>query len=273
LKASAPTIADNEILKDTSYFRVLNLEVSPFNDASTSLYHKSIGGYHGAKIKRYNELIDTAIYPEINKIITEAQNARTLKDLEPLMAGKNAINMLNTKYVIFRSTLPPLLNPDALGNVWFAETPLIVENPNEEISLINKIDPAKQAVIDIRFKNQITSSGYPGTAGDTIRLISYKPNELIYKYSTSGERLAVFSEIYYPAGWKAYLDGTEKSYFRTDYVLRGMVLPGGKHEIKFVFKPSSYYLGNSISLASSLIFILLVAGYFGFMLRSKPKQE
>lgn len=273
LKASAPTVSDIEILKDTSYYRVLNLEVSPFNDASTSLYHKSIGGYHGAKIRRYNELIDTALYPEINKIFSEAQNAKTLQEIEPFLAGKNAINMLNTRYVIFRSTFPPLLNPYALGNVWFAETPLLVANPNEEISLINKINPAREAVIDTRFKSQITSSGYPGTAGDTIMLISYKPNELIYKYSTAGERLAVFSEIYYPAGWKAYLDGTEKSYFRTDYVLRGMVIPGGTHEIKFVFKPSSYYLGDSVSLASSIIFVLLVAGYFGFMLRGKPKQE
>jgi hypothetical protein len=188
------------------------------------------------------------------------------------MTGKNAINMLNTKYVIFRSTLPPLLNPNALGNVWFAEEPVIAANPNEEISLIGKIDPSRQSVIDSRFKDQVTSSRYPVTAGDTIQLISYKPNELIYKYTAAGERLAVFSEIYYPAGWKAYIDGTEKSYFRTNYVLRGMVVPGGAHEIKFEFKPSSYYLGDSISLASSLTFILLVAGYFGFMLRSKPKK-
>jgi hypothetical protein len=272
LKASAPTPADIEILKDQTYYRVLNLDVSPFNDASTSLHHKSIGGYHGAKIRRYNELIDSAINPEINNIFSLAQNAKSLQDIVPAMTGKNAINMLNTKYVIFRSTLPPLLNPNALGNVWFAEEPVIAANPNEEISLIGKIDPSRQSVIDSRFKDQVTSSRYPVTAGDTIQLISYKPNELIYKYTAAGERLAVFSEIYYPAGWKAYIDGTEKSYFRTNYVLRGMVVPGGAHEIKFEFKPSSYYLGDSISLASSLTFILLVAGYFGFMLRTKPKK-
>jgi len=96
---------------------------------------------------------------------------------------------------------------------------------------------------------------------------------LTYKYSSQGERLAVFSEIYYPAGWKAYIDGVEKSYFRTDYVLRGMIVPGGNHEIKFEFKPSSYYIGDSISLVSSLIFILLVAGYFGYTLRNKTKPE
>jgi hypothetical protein len=272
-KASAPTYADTEILKDPGYYRVLNLDISPFNDASTSLYHKSIGGYHGAKIKRYNELIDSAIYPEINDIFAVAQNAKALQDIVPAMAGKNAINMLNAKYLIFRSTLPPLINPNALGNAWFVETPLMVENANEEISFINKINPSRQAIVDTRFKDQITMSSYPRTDGDTIMMISYKPNELIYKYTSKGERLAVFSEIYYPAGWKAYIDGTEKNYFRTNYVLRGMIVPEGNHEIKFEFRPSSYYVGDKISLASSLIFILLVAGYFGYNLRKKTKQK
>ena len=258
-------------MKDASYYRVLNLAVSPFNDASTSLYHKSIGGYHGAKIRRYNELIDTSIYPEINKIFTVAQKAKSLEDIEPVLIGLNAINMLNTKYLILNPDVQPVINPNALGNAWFAETPLIAANPNEEISLINKFNPAKQAIIDIRFKNQIANTSYPGAAGDTIMLTSYRPNELIYKFSSKGERLAVFSEIYYPAGWKAYIDGVEKSYFRTNYVLRGMVVPGGNHEIKFKFKPSSYYVGNTVSLASSLIFILLVAGYCGYSISKQNK--
>jgi hypothetical protein len=272
-KSSAPTLADNIILKDTTDYRVLNLSVSPFNDASTSLYHKSIGGYHGAKIRRYNELIDSSLYPEINKIYTVVRNAKTIEDVEPVMTGLNALNMLNVKYLIFNSNIPPLVNTNALGNAWFAEAPLIVANANEELSIINKFNPSKQAVIDTRFKNQITNTSYPVATGDKIELSSYKPNRLTYKYSSQGERLAVFSEIYYPAGWKAYIDGVEKSYFRTDYVLRGMIVPGGNHEIKFEFKPSSYYIGDSVSLASSLIFILLVAGYFGYTLRNKTKPE
>jgi hypothetical protein len=270
-KSSVPSPADKIILKDPSYFRVLNLSVSPFNDASTSLYHKSIGGYHGAKLRRYNELIDSSIYPEITKIGSVAQKAKTIEEIEPVMTGLNALNMLNAKYIIFNPNIPPLVNTNALGNAWFAETPLIVANANEELTLINKFNPEKQAVIDTRFKNQITNSSYPVAEGDTIYLISYKPNELIYKYLSQGERLITFSEIYYPAGWKAYVDGIERSYFRTNFVLRGMVVPGGNHEIKFEFKPSSYYIGETVSLGSSLIFILLVAGYFGYLFRIKTK--
>ena len=273
-KDSAPTQADNLILKDPTYFRVLNLSVSPFNDASTSLYHKSIGGYHGAKIRRYQELIDSVIYRDLAFYDNAISTAKSLEDLQPALLSlnsNNALRMLNAKYLIINGQMAPIINKNVLGNAWFAETPLIAANANEELSTVNKIDPAKQAVIDIRFKNLITSTSYNWAIGDTIMLTSYKPNELIYKYSSKGERLAVFSEIYYPAGWKAFIDGAEKSYFRTDYVLRGMVVPGGNHEIKFEFKPASYYTGNTVSLASSLIFILLIAGFIGYSIRSKSK--
>jgi hypothetical protein len=276
IKTSAPTPADNMILKDTTYYRVLNLAVSPFNDASTSLYHKSIGGYHGAKIRRYQELIDSVIIKDMVYYNSLLSNAKVLEDLQPALLrlySNTALKMLNAKYIIINPQMVPAVNNNVLGNVWFADTPVFVANPNEEISSMGKFDPAKQAVVDIRFKSQIANNSYTVAAGDTIMLISYKPNELIYKYSSLGERLAVFSEIYYPAGWKAYVDDVEKSYFRTDYILRGMVVPGGNHEIKFEFKPSSYYIGDKVSLASSLIFILLVAGYFGYSFRNKPKPE
>jgi hypothetical protein len=273
-KDSAPTQADNLILKDPTYYRVMNLSVSPFNDASTSLYHKSIGGYHGAKIRRYQELCDSAIYQDLYFYDNALNTAKSLQDLQPgltKLETNNALKMLNAKYFIINGQMAPVINTNALGNVWFVETPLIAGNANEELSSVNKINPATQAVIDTRFKSQVTNTSYPGAAGDTIMLASYKPNELIYKYSSKGERLAVFSEIYYPAGWKAFIDGVEKSYFRTDYVLRGMVVPAGNHEIKFAFKPASYYTGNAVSLASSIIFILLIAGYIGYSIRSKPK--
>ena len=136
---------------------------------------------------------------------------------------------------------------NALGNAWFVETPVMVENANKEISAINNLNPAKEAVIDNVFKDQITKSSFPVSENEKIELVSYKPNELIYKYSALNEKLAVFSEIYYPAGWKAYIDGKESKYFRTNYVLRGMVVPAGDHEIKFSFRPSSYIVGNKIS--------------------------
>jgi hypothetical protein len=268
-KASAPTVADNLILKDKSIYRVFNLN-GPFSDAATSLYHKSIGGYHGAKLRRYNELIDSAMTPEINRFYVIAQNENVkLEDFSSVTQNTNALNMLNAKYIILNPNMPPLANPRALGNAWFADTAVFVESANDELAKIEKFDPSKQAVIDMKFKNQVQKPAYDIAVNDKIELTSYQPNELIYKYSADGERLAVFSEIYYPAGWKAFIDGSEKDYFRTNYVLRGMIVPGGNHEIKFVFKPASYYTGNKISLASSFIFILMVAGYLFYAIKNK----
>ncbi len=269
----APTIADAYILRDSSYYRVLNLSVSPFNDASTSYFHKSIGGYHGAKLKRYQELIDTSLAIEISLIQTVGGAAKTLADFQTVFGSTTALNMLNTKYVIFNPNQPPLINKHALGNAWFVETPRLVENANEELSGINKIDPSKVAVIDKVFNDQVKNNTYPISEGDKVELKSYKPNELIYKSKSQGEKLAVFSEIYYPAGWKSYIDGKETSYFRTDYVLRGMIIPAGEHEIKFSFEPSSYKTGNRISLISSLLFVLMTAGYIVIQIRTKLKKE
>ena len=273
-KSFTPSVADAIILKDKSYHRVLNLSVSTFNDnSSTSWFHKSIGGYHGAKLKRYQELIDSAINRELALFSNAADSATTIDELLPVFNSTSAINMLNTKYIIYNPMAPPLVNPHALGNVWFAEKPVIVENANMELAAVNIIDPSKEAAIDSRFKDQIKSSSYPVTANDKIELVSYEPNELNYKYSAEGERLAVFSEIYYPAGWECFIDGKGSSYFRANYVLRGMVLPAGNHEIKFTFKPSSYFTGNKVSLASSILLFLLTAVYFITLYLKKSKSE
>jgi hypothetical protein len=273
-KSFAPSVADATILKDKSYHRVLNLSVSTFNDNSpTSWFHKSIGGYHGAKLKRYQELIDSSINRELVLFSAAADSATTINDLLPVFDKTSVINMLNAKYVIYNSEAPPLVNPHALGNAWFAEKPVMVDDANMELSAVNTIDPSKEAAIDVRFKDQIKCSLYPITANDKIELVSYKPNELEYKYTAEGERLAVFSEIYYPAGWKCYIDGKESSYFRTNYVLRGMILPGGTHQVKFIFKPASYFIGNKVSLASSILLFLLTAGYFISAYIKKSKSE
>ena len=210
---SAPTAADSFILKDTSYYRVLNLSVSPFNDASTSYFHKSIGGYHGAKLKRYQELIDTSLIYDISLMQSIGKTAKTLNDMNSVFAMTNGLNMLNAKYIIYSPDEPPLINQNALGNAWFVETPVLVENANEELSSINRIDPSKVAVIDKHFKDQIKNNSYPVSQGDKLELKSYKPNELIYSSRSQGENLAVFSEIYYPAGWKSFIDGKESQLF------------------------------------------------------------
>jgi hypothetical protein len=273
-KTFTPSAADAKILEDKSYYRVLNISVSTFNDNSpTSWFHKSIGGYHGAKLKRYQELIDSSISHELALFSAAADKATTINDLLPVFNSTSAINMLNAKYVIYNTDAPPLVNPHALGNVWFAERPVIVDNANMELAAVNTIDPLKEVAIDVRFKDQIKSPSYAVSVNDKIELVTYKPDELEYKYTAEGERLAVFSEIYYPAGWKCYIDGKESSYFRTDYVLRGMILPAGEHKVLFAFKPSAYFIGNKISLASSILLFLLTAGYFISVYIKKSKSQ
>lgn len=274
-KSFSPETANAFILQDPSNYRVLNFQ-NPFNDNSpTSYFHKSIGGYHGAKMMRYQELIDSCIYPELAEFSAAAQKAKSIEELQKSLndTPTPVLNMLNTKYIIFDMNSVPLLNPNAMGNAWFAERPVIAENANNELSIVRFFDPSKVATIDIQFKNQVSKTSYPVAETDKIELKSYQPDELLYTSHASDEKLAVFSEIYYPKGWICYIDGKESKYFRTDWTLRGMIVPAGDHEIKFIFKPASYYTGNKISLASSVLLILMCAGYFIAKYRMKPKME
>jgi len=273
-KSFAPTIADQAILQDKSYYRVYNRNGATFNDNSpTSYFHKSIGGYHGAKLKRYQEFVDTTLSRNLERIDASAAQAKSIEEFQSAFKGASGLNMLNTKYLIYNPEVPPLVNPYALGNAWFVEKPLFVENANQELSATNNFDPAKEALIDNSFKDLITKTTYPVLENEKIELISYQPNELVYKSTAREEKVAVFSEIYYPAGWKSYIDGKESKYFRTNFLLRGMIVPAGDHEIKYVFEPASYITGNKISLASSVLLILLIAGYFVYGKFLKPKAE
>lgn len=274
-KSFMPTTADAFILKDHSDYRVFNF-MGAFNDNTpTSYFHKSIGGYHGAKMERYQELIDSCIYPELSEFSAAGQKAKSVEELQKALDSTPlpALDMLNTKYLIYNPDADPLINQNALGNSWFVEEPVMAENANFELSLVKTLDPSKQATIDKVFKDQILKSSYPVLANEKIELTSYQPDELLYKSHATEEKLAVFSEIYYPAGWKCYIDGKESKYFRTDWVLRGMIVPAGDHEIKFVFRPSSYYVGNKVSLASSILLILLFVGYFSAKYIRKSKTE
>ncbi|MBX7182714.1 MAG: YfhO family protein [Bacteroidia bacterium] len=243
-KPFQPTEADERILQDKDpNFRVLNLAVNTFNDASTSYYHKSIGGYHGAKLKRYQELIDSCLSK----------------------SNLAVINMLNTKYVIIRDNksgqLIPQRNPQACGNAWFVSNVQLVPDADSEIKALNdSFAPLKTAIVNEKFKEMIGTvpTGIDSTA--SIKLTNYKPNDLSYEYVSSKEQVAVFSEIYYEKGWNAYVDGQLTPHFQTDYVLRGMKLPAGKHTVEFKFEPKVYQTGEKISLAGSVVLLLLVAG-------------
>jgi hypothetical protein len=259
------TPVDEEILKDTTLdYRVYNLTVSPFNDGTTSYYHKSIGGYHGAKLRRYQDIIEHYL------------GGITPENAQQLLGTKHfdALNMLNAKYIITRghNNAPLLLkNPNALGNAWFVDEIKWVDNANDEIAALANVNPAKTAIIDKRFETgelknfeyrvnaQTTDSASLNKA--TIKLVEYRPNKLIYESEADTEKLAIFSEIYYPNGWHISIDGQEADMVRANYILRAMLIPAGKHTIEFRFDPKSYKITEDIAWTG---YILL----FGFILTS-----
>lgn len=234
---------DKEILKDTSYFRVANFAVDPMNDGSTSYFHNSIGGYHAAKLGRYQELFDFQI---------SRNNVEVL-------------NMLNTKYFIFEDSnqrLTAQQNPETNGNAWFVNTIKIAKNANEEITGLDSLKTKSEAIIDAKVISENFITKYPKDSTATISLVKYKDNHLTYSSNTSTTQFAVFSEIYYKDGWNAYVDGALKPYFRVNYVLRGMEIPAGKHIIEFKFEPTVIKKGNTIALVSYAFLLLIPIGWF-----------
>jgi hypothetical protein len=249
-----PSQADELIMKDTDPdYRVMNFTVSPFNDASTSYFHKSIGGYHGAKLRRYQELIEHHL----------SKN------------NMNVYNMLNTKYFIVpgQDKQPTVqINMKALGSAWFVNHIKWVNNADEEINSLTNFNPADTVVIDKRFEDKLNGHLIARDSTAVITLKEYKPNYLTYASTTGTEQLAVFSEIYYAKGWDAYIDGKPAPYFRANYVLRAMIVPAGKHEIEFKFDPPVYRNGEKISLASSILLILLLVGGGVSLILQKKKD-
>ena len=246
--------ADELIRKDTDiHYRVLNLTNNTFNDARTSYFHKSIGGYHGAKLRRYQELIDH----QISK------------------SNMEVLNMLNTKYIISFSdqTRQPVVqvNMQAMGNAWFPKEIRPVANADEEMDSLTNFSAARTALADQRFASEFEGNRNGSDTLASIVLKEYAPNRLVYEASTSVPQVAVFSEIYYPAGWQAYIDGTPVSHFRVNYVLRAMMIPEGQHTIEYRFEPRSYFAGEKISLAGSILLLLAVAGMITSEIRRKRK--
>ena len=257
---------DKEILKDKDlYYRVLNLQ-NPFADARTSYFHKSLGGYHGAKMKRYNELVSYAIQPEMQTLIAGFKKPESIDSVMNLLP---VINMLNTKYFIYDLNNPPLANSHALGNAWLVKDVKMVSKADEEVTSLKSFDPKSTAIVNTSFEKEL--GGYHSGSGEgEIKLTDYKPNYLKYEATVnSSSQLAVFSEIYYPKGWKSFIDGKETAHIQADYVLRAMVIPSGKHEIEFKFEPNSYYLGNKVSFASSILLLLAIGGYLYYNFKSK----
>jgi len=257
---------DKEIKKDKDlYYRVLNLQ-NPMADARTSFFHKSLGGYHGAKMKRYNELFSYAIEPEMRMLIAGFEKPNSI---DSVLNHLSVINMLNTKYFIYDLNQPPLPNAHALGNAWLVKTAKMVDNADQEVTAIKSFDPKTTAIVNKSFEKDL--SGFSSGSGEgEIKLTEYQPNYLKYETTVnSGSQLAVFSEIYYPKGWKSFIDGKETPHIQVDYVLRGLVIPVGKHQVEFKFEPSSYYVGNKVSLGSSILMLLAIGGYLIYIFKIK----
>jgi hypothetical protein len=260
---------DKAILQDNDlYYRVLPLQ-NPFQDARASYYHKSVGGYSAAKLRRYQEMIDYHFTPEMQQMISGLNSGA---QPDSVFGQLPAINMLNTKYIIYDLNGAPLPNPNALGNAWFVNDFKIVDNADEEIEALKGFNPENEAVIDKRFAEMVSGKKFKKDESGNIVLTEYKPNYLKYNAKAASEQLAVFSEIYYENGWDAYIDGQKVPHFRVDYILRGLVLPAGEHTVEFKFHPKSFYTGNKISLASSLLLLLAIAGYAFGEYRKKSKK-
>ena len=256
------TQTDELILRDQNLdYRVLNLASNTFNENETSYYHKSVGGYHAAKLRRYQEMIEAYINPEMQSLfkgVSEAGGDMTQVNGDSICP---VLNMLNTRYFIFPlqgGQTVPIQNPYAYGNAWFVDKLDYVDNANDEIAAVGKIDLRHQAVADSKFKEQLGEA----TAQDTLSVVtitSYEPNRLTYEVSSDKGGVLVFSEIYYP-GWEAKVDGQPVELGRVDYILRALNIQPGMHEVELSFFPKSVNATETVAYVAYVLLLLLVLG-------------
>ena len=254
--------ADKIILQDTTpYYRVLNMATSTFNDGVTPYWHKVIGGYHAAKLRRYQDLIDMHLSGEMTQLQQDIVNGQGRLDSVDA-SGFRVLNMLNTRWIIMPAQgggTIPVMNPHAMGNAWFVDDIQLVESADEEIEALKTIDPGKVAVADRKFEALL--AGYrpaPADSASVIRLTAYDSDFLTYVADAKKEELAVFSEVYYPKGWQITIDGEPAEMLRVNYTLRALPVPAGKHTIAFRFEPRSIRITDTIAYAA-LILMLLTA--------------
>jgi len=244
-----PREVDNLILRDPDPdYRVFDMAAasgSPFTDSFASFFYKSVGGYHAAKLKRFDELQERQFSGSINQ---------------------DVLDMLNTKYIITADPKTQAVtmhaNQTACGHAWFVKSVKFADNADAEMQAISSFNPKDEAIVDKQYKGLIEEKQ---TALDTlgsIKLVSYNPDHMIYQSGSVTPQVAVFSEVYYKEGWKMYIDGVEKPYFRADWLLRAAQIPVGNHKIEFIFHPAAYYTGEKISLAGSILLVLALGGAF-----------
>ena len=266
--------ADQAILNDKALdFRVADLTKDMFNDASTCYFHKSLGGYSGAKLRRYQDVITQYLGGELNQL----RGSKTASDMMQTLSQQKIINMLNTKYLIYNPNSQPMLNPFALGNAWIVSNIRWVDTPNEEIDAIGNTDLEHTAILNKEFEQTVGNYRLTDSILPQITLTEYQPNKLTYNIkdtstgSVSKQYLVVFSEIWTEKGWKMTIDGQESPLLRANYLLRCALIPSGEHQIVMEYAPKAWKTGNSVAFVSSLIMLLglIAALIFTF----KPKKE
>ena len=270
----AQTEADKYILEDTDLdYRVLNFAVSSFNENNTSYWHKNVGGYHAAKLRRYNELIEIRLKTEMQdayQAIAEAGG-----DMEQVDPAKfHALNMLNTKYFILptKEGELPLENPYALGNAWFVKEVSYVANADEELDMTTSSNPHVTAVVGNQFKSTLNNATTFEVADDAfIELTQYEPNALTYETQNPSDGVAVFSEVYYPDGWQVTIDGQPVELARADYVLRTLYVPAGSHTIQMAFDPQSIHVTEAIAYGALILLLIATIAVLGIYIRKNYK--
>ena len=261
-KPFTASVADKAILEDKALdFRVADITKDMFNDASTCYFHKSLGGYSGAKLRRYQDVITQYLGGELNQL----RKAQTAQDLMLSLEQQKVMNMLNTKYVIYNPNAQPFPNPFAMGNAWIVNDIQWVDTPNDEIDAIGTTDLQHTAIVNKEFEQQIGNYRLTDSILSEITLVDYQPNKLTYRFSSALRQaqgpqtanfLVVFSEIWTSKGWTMYVDGQEQPLMRANYILRSALIPNGEHEIVMEYAPKAWTVGNTVSFISSLILIL-----------------
>ena len=265
--------ADKYILADkTEDFRVLNLTVDIFNSSAPSYFHKNVGGYSAVKLRRYQELIEVHLSKEIRNFTYSLKTISTLAEAEEAFKQTPVLNMLNTKYVIYAPQAMPIVNPYKMGNAWLVDNVNLVNSADEEMLSLGLDSLANTVIVDKSTENAPANKKY-NSANGKIELINYEPNVMTYKFSSAEDQLAVFSEIYYPEGWNAYINGEKATYFRANYLLRAMNLKAGDYTIEFRFEPKSYDIGKILSIICSILLTTAVGCIIFAVFKKKPNEQ
>jgi len=262
---------DKMILEDKDpNYRVLDLSINTFNDAHVSYHHKTIGGYSPVKMQRYQDMIERHITVEMQQIAKDISGSKTIEEAQENLGNYPVLNMLNTRYIVLGAENPPVKNANAFGNSWFVSNVISVNSATEEIGSLNRLESSLTAIVHSEFLEEIKGCSQDSlSTSESVLLTAYSPNRLEYKSASAANRLAIFSEVYYPAGWRAYVDGQEVKILRANYILRALNIPAGEHTIVFEFKPDSFKKGELWSrITSGVLVLMLLATLAGFLLNT-----